>query len=71
MTETDEIRRAIHERADRLTGRELEEFGRAIFFAGCSIIGQAEGAESLSRTAFGISLTAGHAMREGERNGRS
>jgi hypothetical protein len=66
MTDTTEIIAAIHARADALEGADLEHFARGLLHTAAAIVGQVEGPESLSRTLYALSLTAGQAWREGE-----
>jgi hypothetical protein len=65
-TDTGELIAAVHNRADQLEGAELEYFARGLLHTAATIVGQSVGPESLSRTLYALSLTAGQAWREGE-----
>ena len=67
MTDTNTLFAAIHHRADTLQGDDLAHFGRALVYAGASIVGQSEGASELSRMLDAMARSAEGAVREGER----
>lgn len=69
MMDTGDILAAARARAIELSDEDLAQFGRTLFFFGACLIGCTEGAEALSRTAHGVSVTATSAMREGEQDG--